>query len=109
MKGISKRVHIGLDREKLKRVRIVVDVEIGIDAVGIGEKDDLKMGVDYRDIHRTVVDEMKDGYTTIEAMGYRIFKSLEERFKPGHLSVTIKKPFPPLDGEVESAEVEFRL
>jgi len=52
---------------------------------------------------------MDGEYTTIEALGYHIFQRIKDKFNPQHLSVIVKKPYPPLEGEVESAEVEFRL
>ena len=109
LKGISRRVRIGLGSEKLKMVRIVVDVEMGVDAGEIGKTDDLSKGIDYRELHKEVFEEMDGEYTTIEALGYRIFLRIKDKFNPGHLSVIVKKPYPPLEGEVESAEVEFRL
>ena len=109
LKGVSRKVRIGIGSERMKRMRIIVDVEMGVDLRPLGETDDLSKGIDYRDLYNEVFVEMGKEYTTIEALGYRIFQRIKDRFNPSHLSVVVKKPYPPLEGEVASAEVEFRL
>ncbi len=107
LKGISKRIKIGFNEEKQRGTRIEVDVEIYTDLSNVAKSDSLKGGIDYTKIYNIVYGEMKRELSTIESLCFNIHSTLKNSFPGKKIRVIVRKPHPPLGGEVQSAEVEI--
>ncbi len=70
------------------------------------ESDDVRDTISYADVHDIVKDEMLISSKLLEHVAARIFKRLLHHFQQiTSLEVRVAKLHPPLNGEVEKAEI----
>lgn len=83
-----------------------VDVEIHSDFKIAALNDELSGTIDYVDINRIVVSEMKKPSKLIETVGYKIMHELTDFFKTAtFIEVVITKPNPPINGDVDHVSI----
>ena len=67
--------------------------------------DELKDAVDYCEVYDIVSEEMMIRSKLIEHVGGRILVALKKKYPGYKFSVTVIKPSPPVNGDVENASV----
>jgi dihydroneopterin aldolase len=89
--------------------KYLVDVSLHLDMHEACRTDELDATVDYVEVARIVRAEMAIRSKLIEAVGYRILKSLERNFDyADNIMVRVTKISPPIPGNVESVSIELR-
>jgi dihydroneopterin aldolase len=76
------------ERERGQRFLYDVELEVG----DRGEDDRLEGAVDYSQVARLVRDVAETPYDLLEALATAIADAVEERFRPEHLKVRVRKP-----------------
>jgi len=101
--------HGTFEEEKKLGGRYRVDVELLLSLRRPGKTDRLKDTVDYREVHRTVLDiGTNKRYHLLEALASRIADEIISKFNIFGVIVRIKKISPPLMGGVKYVGVEIR-
>ena len=86
--------------------RFEVDVDLEVDLSNVG--DDIAKTVDYRQIYETVAAVMRGrNMQLIEALAEALAAAILSNQLVETVTVRVKKTYPPLDGEVQAAEVEI--
>ena len=98
--------HGCLEEEAKIGQQYFVDVELRLDFTEAAQNDDLTKTIDYCDVNRIVVEEMGIRSALIEHVGQRII----DRFKAelslmDSCEIEIKKPNPPINGNVDYVSV----
>lgn len=109
VQGIRFYGHHGVEEaERELGQHFEVDVELSLDLLPAGRSDDLKVTVDYAEVHRLVVEiGTKERFQLLEAMAERIAQAILERFPVEEVRVRARKPSPPLQGELGYVGVEI--
>ena len=85
-----------------------VDVEFALDLRGVVVEDDLSQTVDYREIYSLVEKVVEEGeYSLLEALAQAILDTLTRRFGLDQALVRVRKPHPPIQGQIDCVEVEL--
>lgn len=85
-----------------------VDLVLHGDFRRAGETDDLKAAIDYAAVVRAVGEVAQDGeYHLVEALAERVAERVLADFAADRVEVRVEKPFPAVDGRVESIAVEI--
>lgn len=102
--------HGCLDSEREIGQVFEVDVELIKDFSVAIVSDDLQSTVDYSLVYH-IVRELVEGepFKLIEALGGEIAKKLFKEFALEQITVTVRKPNPPVGGMVGAAEFEITL
>ncbi len=88
--------------------RIEVDVELYLDLGPVGKTDDLTQGVNYTRVYEQVRDIVtRRSFSLLEAIAETVAGEILASFSVSRVVVRVRKPSPPLDGLVDSAEVEI--
>ena len=89
-------------------VRLSVDVSLELDLESSGRDDNVRATVDYRKVHRRVV-EMGRGssHKLLESFAVKLLDALFEEFGAEQITVRVRKETPVLDGIVDSVGVEL--
>ena len=94
--------HGCMDEEALIGQLYVVDVKLWADFLEAAEEDDLTKTVDYVEVNRIVQQQLKHRSKLIETVTLRIAKELKSIELVQKVEVTVCKPSPPINGDVES-------
>ena len=107
--GIKFHGYHGLTRiEREIGVRYSVDVEMTLDLAKAAESDRVKDTIDYREVHRAVVEVGKsNSYHLIETLASRIADAVLKTTAAAKVRVRVHKETPILDGIVDSVSVEL--
>ena len=106
VQGISIHAFHGcLPEEEKNGQEYFVDVIAEGDLSKAVESDELKDAVDYCEVYDIVAEEMMIRSKLIEHVGGRILTTLKKKYPDYKFSVTVIKPNPPVNGEVESASI----
>jgi 7,8-dihydroneopterin aldolase/epimerase/oxygenase len=108
VKGIRCYAYHGcLPEERIISAEYVVDVIITNPKSEINQYDRLIDTVDYSDVYKLVVEEMKIPSNLIEHVTGRIFNKMKEIAGENLVSVSVTKINPPVNGDLK--EVTFTL
>ena len=98
--------HGCMDEEARIGQQYLVDVELKVDFSAAADEDDLSKTIDYCDINRIVQEEMSVRSKLIEHVGQRILNRFKNELSAMEsATVEIKKPNPPINGNVEYVSV----
>ncbi|KKM08934.1 hypothetical protein SY88_20940 [Clostridiales bacterium PH28_bin88] len=97
-----------MQEEKFLGQRFLVDVTVYLDLRPAGESDNLREGVDYTEIYRTVKALVEgEKLNLIEALAERIASEiLTELPRIDQVTVAVAKPEVPIPGIINEVEVE---
>ena len=107
--GIKFHAYHGLTRlERQVGVRCSIDVELVVDLEAAARSDDMKDTIDYRKIHKLVINLGRDGrsFHLIEALAGNIADAILQRFPVEEVTVRVRKETPVLEGIVDYVGVE---
>jgi len=109
LEGIKFHGFHGLTRmEREVGVRLAVDVSLDLDLERSGRKDSVKDTIDYRKVHRAVIDVGRGkSHKLLESFAMTLLDVLLEQFQAEKITVKIRKETPVLDGIVDSVGVEL--
>ena len=83
-----------------------VDVELELPLPA--DPDSPESTVDYVEVFRLVEETVeKERFRLIEALAAEILRLIGDRFAPPLVTVRVRKPHPPIAGQLDSVEVEF--
>ena len=83
-----------------------VNIVIDADLTEACESDDVRDTISYADVYEMVKEEMAIPTSLLEHVAARIFKRLSEHYiQISSLEVRVAKLHPPMNGEVEKAEI----
>ena len=108
--GIKFHAYHGLTRlEREVGVRCSIDVEMSLDLTPAIESDRLGDTIDYRAIHKLVLEIGQDrrSFHLIESLGGRIADAILERFPVKDVTVRVRKETPIIDGIVDYIGVQI--
>ena len=108
--GIKFHAYHGLTRlEREVGVRCSIDVEMTVDLSKAIASDHLSDTIDYRAIHRLVLEIGQEGgsFHLIESLGGRIADAILERFPAQDVTVRVRKETPIIDGIVDYIGVQI--
>ena len=95
-----------MDEEARIGQQYLVDVVLKVDFSAAADQDDLSKTIDYCDINRIVQEEMSVRSKLIEHVGQRILNRFKNELSTMEsATVEIKKPNPPINGNVEYVSV----
>ncbi|MEE3233011.1 MAG: dihydroneopterin aldolase [Candidatus Latescibacterota bacterium] len=85
-----------------------IDIEIGCDLSTAGQNDDLENSVDYSQVYSVVRACVEDKqFGLLEALAEHIAETIHENWKPNNLTLRVRKPSPPIPGNLDSVEIEI--
>jgi dihydroneopterin aldolase len=89
-------------------VRLAVDVSLELDLERSGRADSVKDTLDYRKVHRCVMDIGRgSSHRLLESFAISLLDALFEQFPADRIEVKVRKETPVLDGIVDSVGVEL--
>ena len=95
------------DNEKKTGQQFEVDVEILLNLTSTIASDDIKKTVDYSELYRFVVSKFSEKkYNLIETLAHNIAVSIQKEFPVKSCKVLIRKPDAPINGILDTVEVE---
>ena len=95
------------DNEKRIGQQFEVDVEILLNLTSTIASDDIKKTVDYSELFRFVVSKFSEKkYNLIETLAHNITMSIQKEFPVKSCKVLIRKPDAPINGILDTVEVE---
>jgi len=107
--GIKFHAYHGLTKlEREVGVRLSIDVEMSVDLGRAIASDHLADTIDYREIHRLVLEIGQTGnsFHLIESLAGRISETILDTYAVGVVTVRIRKETPIIDGIVDYIGVE---
>ena len=109
LEGIKFHGFHGLTRmEREVGVRLAVDVSLVLDLERSGRADSVKDTIDYRKVHRAVIDVGRGkSHKLLESFAMSLLDVLLDQFPADKITVKIRKETPVLDGIVDSVGVEL--
>ena len=109
LKRMSFYGHHGMaESEKEVGGRYEVDCEFGIDISKAAKTDSLSDAVDYTKVYAMIEDIITNKrFNLVETLTQRIADSLIESFGFTRLTVRVRKMNPPIEGNIESFEIEI--
>jgi dihydroneopterin aldolase len=109
LEGIKFHGFHGLTRmEREVGVRLAVDVSLELDLERSGREDSVKDTLDYRKVHRCVMDIGRgSSHRLLESFAISLLDALFEQFPADRIDVVVRKETPVLDGIVDSVGVEL--
>lgn len=109
LEGIKFHGFHGLTRmEREVGVRLAVDVSLELDLERSGREDSVKDTLDYRKVHRCVMDIGRgSSHRLLESFAISLLDALFEQFPADRIEVKVRKETPVLDGIVDSVGVEL--
>ncbi len=105
--GIEVYAYHGCMEEEAKLGgKYTIDVELETNFLKAAETDELEDTIDYVDVRRIVVEEMKIRSKLIEHVGYRIQKRLRSEYpKLIRSRIKVSKLNPPIEGVVKEVAI----
>jgi len=109
LEGIKFHGYHGLTKmERQVGCRLSVDVSLETNLESSGRRDDVRATLDYRKVHRKVVDLGRgSSHKLLESFAVALLDALFENFGADRITVTVRKETPVLDGIVDSVGVEL--
>ena len=109
LKGMTFFAHHGVTEvERVQGQNFVVDVEIAADTEAAAKADDLGLTVDYDAVFRSVEEIVTgENVVLIETLADRIAAAVLSAPRAEAVKVRVRKPSPPIEGELEWAGVEI--
>lgn len=109
IEGIKFHGYHGLTRmEREIGVRLSVDVSLELDLEPSGRSDQVRHTVDYRKVHRRVVEIGRgSSHYLLESYAVALLDMLFAEFSAERITVLVRKETPVLDGVVDSVGVEL--
>lgn len=109
IEGIKFHGYHGLTRmEREVGVRLSVDLSLAVDLEAAGRTDDVKQTLDYRKVHRLVIDLGRgSSHRLLESYASSLMRALFEQFPVQAVTVRVRKETPVLDGIVDAVGVEM--
>ena len=107
--GIKFHAYHGFTQlEREVGIRCSIDVEMCLSLAKSGKTDKLKDTLDYREIHRLVLDIGRSGesYHLIESLACKIADEILRRYRVTEVTIKVRKETPLLDGIVDYVGVE---
>ena len=107
--GIKFHAYHGLTRlEREVGVRCSIDVEMDLDLSRAIESDHLSETIDYREIHRLVLEigQDRNSFHLIESVAGRIAEEILSRYAVSEVTVRVRKETPIIQGIVDYIGVE---
>ena len=85
-----------------------MDIVLELDLEPSGRRDDVRATLDYRKIHRRVVDIGRgSSHKLLESFAVAVLDALLKEFPADRVTVRVRKETPVLDGIVDSVGVEL--
>ncbi len=95
------------DDEKKAGQQFEVDVEILLNLTSTAASDDIKKTVDYSELYKFIVSKFSEKkYNLIETLAHNILVSIQNEFPIKSCKVLIRKPDAPINGILDTVEVE---
>jgi len=109
LKRMSFYGHHGVsEAEKKIGGRYEIDCEFGIDIKNAAQSDSLGDTVDYTKVYAMIENIITgDRFNLVETLTRRIADSLAETFGLTRLTIRVRKMNPPIEGKIESFEIEI--
>ena len=107
--GIKFHAYHGLTRlEREVGVRCSIDVEMSVDLSPAIASDHLADTIDYREIHRIVLEigQDRNSFHLIESLAGRIAQEILRQFKVAEVTVRVRKETPIINGIVDYIGVQ---
>jgi dihydroneopterin aldolase len=100
--------HGVLDAERELGQVFQVDVEMRLDLSTAAASDDIAQTANYAEIYN-LVEEVVNGpeFRLLEALAGAILEAIGRRYRFDELTVRVRKPRPPLPGQLDFVEVEL--
>jgi dihydroneopterin aldolase len=94
--------------ERVLGQKFEVDVEAGLDLRASGQSDNLEESIDYVQIYRQVKEVVEQRQCKLlEHLAEEIARELFARFPVETVTVSVRKPHPPVDAVLDAVEVEI--
>lgn len=85
-----------------------VDVEMRLDLARAVSSDDLDQAVDYTELYELVKRVVWGSeFRLLEALAGAVVRALADRYRPEAVTVRVRKPNPPISGQLDYVEVEL--
>ena len=85
-----------------------VDVEMRLNLDRAADSDDLAQAVDYTELYDLVKHVISGSeFRLLEALAGAVLKAVSGRYEPDELTVRVRKPRPPIPGQLDFVEVEL--
>jgi dihydroneopterin aldolase len=109
IEGIKFHGYHGLTRmERQVGVRLSVDVTLELDLEKAGRSDNMRLALDYRKVHATVIEIGRaSSHKLLESYAVTLMDALLAQFSVDRIRVRVRKETPVLDGIVDSVGVEM--
>jgi len=109
LKNLGFHAYHGCHKEETEEgQRIEVDVELSGSLRHAGNTDNLEDTHDFETIYGIVAETLKNTrYNLLESLGEEICRRLLAAFSGTEVRLVLRKPNPPIDGELDSAEIEI--
>lgn len=98
--------HLAAERELGQSFQ--VDVEMRLDLGTAASSDDLDRAVDYTEIYELIKQVVSGSeFRLLEALAGAVLRAVADRYRPQGLTVRVRKPRPPIPGQLDFVEVEL--
>ena len=95
------------DKEKKEGQKFEIDVEVLAPLRSAIETDDIRNTINYSNIYENVIKVFEEKkYNLIETLANNISISIKKKFKVKTCKVIIRKPYAPINGILDTVEVE---
>jgi len=85
-----------------------VDIEMHLDLTRAVASDDLEQAVDYAELYKLVKQVVSGSeFRLLEALAGAVRQAVTDRYQPQGLTVRVRKPDPPISGQLDFVEVEL--
>ncbi len=96
------------EQEKILGGKFEVDLEFSFDLTSAIKSDQLEDTISYVDIYKLIQQIMTNSkYHLIESLAGNIIKSIFQKFPIDNATIRIRKPHAPIQGVVDTVEVEI--
>ena len=96
------------DSERSLGGNFEIDFELFFPLGKPGKSDKLKDTIDYESVYQTICTcTTSKKYHLIEALGENITRTIFKKFKVSHLKLRVRKPSAPIQGILDTVEIEI--
>ena len=96
------------DSERSLGGNFEIDLELFFPLEKPGKSDKLKDTIDYESVYQTICTcTTSKKYHLIEALGENITRTIFKKFKVSHLKLRVRKPSAPIQGILDTVEIEI--
>ncbi len=109
LKDIALYAHHGLQPEERELgQRFFLDVELGADLSDAARQDDISRSIDYSAVYEAVATAFTGpACQLLEGAAWRVISELFQQFPAREITVRIRKPSAPINGILDTVEVEL--